>query len=125
MYVHHEYLHSGVGKCMMDQILSIVHPGYISKGGYEWRPQGDYLRHGCSRVVKVINFALPHAAGNGPQDDQEKVEWVTTFLKAFGFRKAGHFYGVGYKYGKCIDKTCFQTTTSETICADQPPMEPL
>lgn len=125
VYVHHDYHHMGIGKCLMDQMLALVNPGYTGKGGYDWRPRDDYLRHGCNRVVKVITLGYPHVGDENDTVEREKLEWVSTFMKDFGFRKAGHWYGVGYKYGKCVDKTSFQITTGEIIIADQPPQEPL
>lgn len=124
MWVHHEHLHMGIGKCMMDQILKLVNPSYSGKGGYDWRPRGDYLRHGCTRVVKAITFTFPHV-GDVEDPEHVKLEWVDSFMKDFNFRKAGHIYGLGYKYGKCVDKVIFQTITGEDIIAAQPPMEPM
>jgi hypothetical protein len=72
----------------------MVNPGYIAKGDYEWNCVSDYLKNGCSRVVKVVNIPFPHING-----DIETVEWMTSFMKRFGFRKAGRLANVGYKLG--------------------------
>lgn len=97
IFVHHEHLHQGIGKCLMDRMMTLVNPGYMSKGGYDWVPRTEYLKHGCSRVVKVVNFSFPHA---NDAVEKEKLEYVSTFMKMFGFRKAGHLYGIGYKLNK-------------------------
>lgn len=95
MYVNPDYLHQGIGKCMLDRMIDLCHPGYIAKGGYEWVVRDDYLRNGCTRLVRTINFNFYHE-----QTDDEKVGWVAEFMKKFGFRKAGHLWQMGFKHGK-------------------------
>lgn len=97
MFVNHQFLHQGIGKCLLDRMLALVDPGYASRGGYDWLPREEYLRTGCTRVVKVLTVNLPHA--NNPEE-KAKVEHVTKFLKEFKFRKAGNFHNAGYKLGK-------------------------
>jgi hypothetical protein len=99
IFVSQNYLCQGVGKCLMDQMLSLVHPGYIGKGGYEWLCRGDYLKNGCGRVVKVLTVSYPHINESDPAKTGD-LQRMTTFLKMFGFRKAGHLHGVGYKNDK-------------------------
>lgn len=93
IYVHHEYLQQGVGSCLFDQLLTMVNPGYLTKGGYDWVRRGEYLEHGCERVVKMVNFSYPH-------EKTADVEWLGQLLREFGFRRAGHLKGVGFKFGK-------------------------
>ena len=95
MYVDPTYLRQGISKCMLDKLLDVVDTGYRARGGYDWICRGDYLKNGCRRVVKNINLTIPHEHG-----DDSEIEWLTPFLKAFGFRKSGHIHMMGYKKGK-------------------------
>ncbi|KAF2442689.1 hypothetical protein P171DRAFT_486674 [Karstenula rhodostoma CBS 690.94] len=117
-YVHPDFVRQNIAKCLFDRLLEMVNTGYLVKGGYSWVNQGEYLKTGLSRVVKVINCHVYHEEG----DD---VVWVTEFMRKFKFRKAGHFFKMGYKFGKVVDATIYQHETSEIINADAPPMEPL
>jgi L-amino acid N-acyltransferase YncA len=88
IYVHHEYLRQGIGSCLIDHMLSLADPMYVSRGGYEYgkAPTG----HG--KVVKKINFGYRYDA-----DKTDKAELVCEVFKNFKFRKAGHLKGVGVK----------------------------
>lgn len=92
LYVHPEYQHGNVANCLLDRMLHLVSNSYMSKGGYDWVNDGDYLNTGKMRIVKVINLSVPHVEG-------ANMEWMGNFLKKFEFRKAGHLMRVGYKAG--------------------------
>lgn len=92
-YVHPDFLRQNIAKCLLDRLLEMVNTSYPAKGGYEWINHGEYLKHGCRRVVKIVNCNVPH-------DADDDMAWMTTFLKKFNFRKAGHMHKMGYKYGK-------------------------
>jgi hypothetical protein len=87
------FVRQNIAKCLFDRILEMVNPSYPAKGGYCWVNNGEYLKSGLSRVVKVINCHVPHEEG----DD---AVWVTDFMRKFKFRKAGHLLKMGYKLGK-------------------------
>ncbi|KAF2276832.1 uncharacterized protein EI97DRAFT_323307 [Westerdykella ornata] len=122
IFVHQDHLHHGIGKCLLDRLLSMVHTGYLPKSGYEWACHGEYLKHGCSRRVKVVTVHYPYASNDKGEADLKK---MNRFLKFFGFRKAGHLRNVAYKYGNVIDVAPFQIVTSESIDADRQPDDPL
>ncbi|KAL1598777.1 hypothetical protein SLS60_007919 [Paraconiothyrium brasiliense] len=117
-YIHPDFVRQNIAKCLFDRILEMVNTSYPAKGGYEWINRGEYLKHGSSRVVKVINCNVPHEEG----DD---MVWMTDFMRKFKFRKAGHLFKMGYKYGKIIDVTIYQHETSEIIDSSVPPLQPL
>ncbi|KAF2183673.1 hypothetical protein K469DRAFT_727935 [Zopfia rhizophila CBS 207.26] len=120
MFVHHEYLHKGVGKCLLDRMQALVDPGYSARGGYDWIVKTDYLKNGSTRVVKTINCSFPHELGKSTDLDR-----VTTWLKQFGWRKSGHLYQMGFKHGKAVDVSIFQYVTMEHIEANTIPTQPL
>ncbi|KAF2653066.1 hypothetical protein K491DRAFT_22897 [Lophiostoma macrostomum CBS 122681] len=126
LYIHKDYLNQGIGKCLLDRMLDMVDPGYSLRGGYEWVNRSEYLKNGCSRLVKSVNFAFPHECLD-KADEMAGAEtgWMHDWLKAFGFRKAGHFSQIAYKYGKTIDVTMYQYITTESIEADKRPNIPL
>jgi GNAT superfamily N-acetyltransferase len=97
MYVHKDYLNQGIGQCLLDRILDMVDPGYTLRGGYEWINRSQYLKNGCSRLVKSVNFAFPHESGKA---GDAEVFWLSRWFKSFGFRKAGHLKALAFKYGK-------------------------
>ncbi|KAF2466447.1 uncharacterized protein BDR25DRAFT_187625, partial [Lindgomyces ingoldianus] len=119
LYVHSAYQSQGIGKCLLDRMISIADTSYNPKGGYEWIARGDYLRNGCGRVVKTIIATVPH------EPDTGEINRVSSLLKLYNFRKCGHLYQMGFKYGKKVDVSIFQYITTETIEANLKPTTPL
>ncbi|KAL5407787.1 hypothetical protein PMIN04_011622 [Paraphaeosphaeria minitans] len=117
-YVHPEFTRQNIAKCLFDSLLSMVNPGYPVKGGYHWVNRGEYLKRGPARVVKVINCHVYH-------ETSDKAAWVTDFMRKFRFRKAGHLFKMGHKYGKVVDATIYQHETDEEIDPSVPPLSPL
>ncbi|KAF2749387.1 hypothetical protein M011DRAFT_439842 [Sporormia fimetaria CBS 119925] len=112
MFVHPDHRHQGVGKCLMDRMLTLVDPSYTPQGGYDWLLYDDYLSNGCGRVAKVVIFSYSTA---NDKPGLGELNQVITFLKSFGFRRVGHLVGVGYKHNKSVDLALYQRTTSEPI----------
>ena len=115
MYVHPGYIRQGIGKCLLDQMMYMANTGYNKKGGFEWVNDFEYLKSGSSRTIKTILVSVHYERG----DD---VEWTTSYLGDFGFKKAGRFAQVGHKIGKVVDKVMFQTQTTEVINPNSIPM---
>ncbi|KAF2864980.1 hypothetical protein BDV95DRAFT_269174 [Massariosphaeria phaeospora] len=120
MFVHPGYLNKGVGKCLLDRLLSIVNTGYTAKRGYEWRCPGEYLRNDAGRVIKTINVTVPL-----DHDNVDEIKWVTAFFRAFDFRKSGHLMKMAYKLGKTVDVCIYQHHTTEEINSNAIPQRPL
>ena len=108
VYVHPGYIRQGIGKCLLDRLMYIVNTGYTVRSGYEWVNEFEYLKHGMSRTIKTILVPLHYERG-------EDVEWATSYLGDFGFRKAGRFSQIGHKHNKVVDKVMFQLQTTEVI----------
>ncbi|KAF2200183.1 hypothetical protein GQ43DRAFT_472957 [Delitschia confertaspora ATCC 74209] len=115
LYVHPDYLRQGVGKCLLDRMLALADTRYIARGGPQWIVRDDYLESGCQYIVKVINVHVVHE-----HLEEEEINWITSFLKQFKFRKAGHLKNMGYKYGKITDVTIYQIVTGEPILNHTP-----
>lgn len=97
IFVKQEFQHKGIGKCLLDRMVTLVDSGYHPRGGYDWLPREDYLRVGCTKMVKTMTVNYPHAHGS---HETTKMENMTKFLKEFKFRKAGNLREFGYKMGK-------------------------
>ncbi len=115
LYVHPEHTRQGIGSCLLDQLMYIVNTGYIKKGGFDWVNDFEYLKNGKSRVVKSIIAGVHYERG-------ENVDWLTSYLGDFGFKRAGRFAQIGHKVGKVVDKVMFQTQTTEVIEPNTVPM---
>lgn len=123
IYVDPEFHNMGIGHCLVDQMIHACNPCYLSKGGYDWQVRSEYLKHGPTRTIKTINFTFPYDADD--QNDAKTAEWVKNWLKKYNFRRSGHLYSMGYKFGKKVDCDIFQHITGEEISADVRPFNPL
>lgn len=115
IYVHPGYIRQGVGQCLLDRMMYMTNTGYNAKGGYDWVNDFEYLKNGKTRVVKTILTTLHYERG-------EDVEWATSYLGSFGFKKAGRFSQIGHKLDKVVDKVIFQLQTTEVIDPKSIPM---
>lgn len=107
-YVHPGFVHQGIGKCLLDQMMYLCNTGYNQRGGYEWVNDFEYLKSGKSRIIKTILVNVHYERG-------EDIEWATSYLGDFGFRRAGRLSQIGHKAGKVVDKVIFQLQTTEVI----------
>lgn len=108
VYVHPGYIHQGIGKCLLDQMMYMSNTGYNKRGGYEWVNDFEYLKNGKSHTIKTILTNVHYERG-------ENAEWATSYLGDFGFKKAGRISQIGHKAGKVVDKVIFQLQTTEVI----------
>ncbi|KAF2997942.1 hypothetical protein E8E13_005573 [Curvularia kusanoi] len=115
LYVHPGYIRQGVGKCLLDQMMTIANTGYNKKGGYEYVNDFEYLKTGKSQIVKTIIVRVLYERG----DD---TEWAANYLGEYGFRKAGRMSQMGCKLNKMVDVALFQTQTAEIIELNNVPM---
>ncbi|KAJ4376762.1 hypothetical protein N0V86_006879 [Didymella sp. IMI 355093] len=108
VYVHPGWIHKGIGRCLLDQMMYMSNTGYHRRGGYEYISESEYLKNGHSRTIKTILANVHYERG-------EDVEWATSYLGDFGFKRAGRFSQIGHKAGKVVDKLVFQLHTTEII----------
>lgn len=111
LYVHPSHLHAGVGTCLMDAMLSLLDPDFISRGGYDG---GEEVRLGAQRCVSRVVLNLPRV-GNGE-------EWLEKWLERCGFRRRGLLEGVGVKLGRSVDLGIWMRETGSAVDPKNPPI---
>ncbi|KAI9802097.1 MAG: hypothetical protein M1833_002018 [Piccolia ochrophora] len=94
IFVCDEYRRLGVGKNLMDKLLSLLDPTFVQHYGCElvdppgWGPGGK-------RVLKKVICEIPFAA-----DDAPEIEWKKKFMTRFDFKERGTLEAVGLKLSK-------------------------
>lgn len=97
IFVRQTHLRKGIGRTLMDKILSVLDPQYASVGGYEWNcNQEDELKYcnGGRRVIEWIYIHVPHEAGY-----KDKLVWTANLLNRYDFNQKGYFDEIGRKLG--------------------------
>ena len=97
LWVHHAYLHQGIGRSMLDRILAALDPGY---NVLECAPVGgkyDPLQWngGGHCIVKTILVNLLYS-----QAGEEELEWKKKWLSDNNFEHQGTLTDLGFKFGK-------------------------
>lgn len=92
IYTHPDFTRKHIASCLLDKLVSIFDPSYISRGGYE--VSDDELGLAGQRLVGCLWINFPYVP-----DDGEK-EWATKWLEAIGFEQSGDHKQVAVKNGK-------------------------
>ena len=95
IFVHHDHLRLGVGRTLMDRIVCVLDPHYVSRGGYRFVDKDDPHRHETRRVLSKILCLVPYCS-----DDRSEVEWKKQWLTSWEFAEVGDLGQIGYKLGK-------------------------
>lgn len=92
MFVKASMLRKGVGRCLLDRILSVLDPCYCVRGGYDFR--GDEFRYGPGgkRVVGSIIVNIPYDT-----KDKSRAMWMQNWLSQWEFEQAGELFDIGRK----------------------------
>ncbi|KAF2026217.1 hypothetical protein EK21DRAFT_74592 [Setomelanomma holmii] len=114
LYVHPGYVSQNIASCLLDRLLEMANTGYNARGGYDYRNGSEYLKTGPSRVIKTIVLQVHEENG-------QKVNDTSKFLKQFNFSCAGHIAHMGFKLGKIVDLFLYRHTTTEIIDANARP----
>lgn len=109
-FVRPGFTNQGVGKCLLDRVLTMTDMSYTARGGYEYVNKFEYLKNGSSRVVKTILFNVLHKHG-------EEIPRQKKVMEMFNFQRCGHIYNIGYKQDTAMDMSAFQYQTGEEIDA--------
>ena len=98
-YVRPEYVRKGVGRTLMDKLMSILDIGYEPVEGYEFVCNQDDMEeknrytNGGKRQVGQIIVQLLHNS-----DDKSKLDWNANWLKQrWGFKQKGYLDDIGRK----------------------------
>ena len=96
-FVAHWQLRAGVGKSLVDRILTALDPVYVPRNGVQFAGAGNSIQYeqGGERVVAKIMVGIPFAA----KDDTD-VKWQKEWLKQFDFEELAVFPKMGRKLGK-------------------------
>lgn len=96
-FVAHWQLRAGVGKSLVDRILTALDPVYVPRNGVQFAGGGNSIQYeqGGERVVSKIMVGIPFAA----KEDAD-VKWQKEWLAQFEFEEVAIFPKIGRKLGK-------------------------
>lgn len=96
-FVAHWQLRAGVGKSLVDRMLTALDPVYVSRNGVQFSGARNSIQYeqGGERVVSQIMVGIPFVA----KDDSE-IKWKKQWLAQFKFQEVAIFPGIGRKMGK-------------------------
>ncbi len=97
IYVDPRYYQLGVGKCLMDKLMSCLDPTYMPRGGYKFWA-GDHDNEYCEggrRVIRNVLVNLPYDV-----KDNKTVKWVGEWMGQWEFRRVGTLEAIGFKLDK-------------------------
>ena len=96
-WVRPENLRQGIGRTLMDKLISVLDPDYMSVGGYLFKAkEEDELKyhHGGQRVIEWIYVNIPHDSS-----DKTKLNWNSKWLQRWDFKPKGYQEDIGRKLG--------------------------
>ena len=100
VFVSHEFLHLGVGRCLIDRMMTLLDVNYHQRGGCEWRGETPLKR----REVKKVLIEIPHWDQDKADLDslKWKGDWLTGENEKSGlrFEHMGIMKGIGWKQYK-------------------------
>lgn len=96
-FVAHWQLRAGVGKSLVDRLLTALDPVYVPRNGVQFAGPGNSIQYeqGGERVVSKIVIGIPFAA-----KENGDVKWQKEWLAQFEFEEMAIFPKVGRKFGK-------------------------
>ena len=124
-YVRPEYLRKGVGRTLMDKMISILDTGYASVGGYEFVCGNDSMKNkyitGGMRVVDQLIVNISHNS-----EDKSKLDWNAEWLKRrWGFKQKGYLDEIGRKLTtKYVKKMLLLRSTANNALGSTSPSTP-
>jgi hypothetical protein len=94
-YVHHQYLRKGIGRCILDRLLSVIGPNHAPHGGYKFICMPGEERvygplPGSGRRFHQVFINRPVHKKNDPD-----IDWFTLWLKKFYIFEVGRLLSVG------------------------------
>ncbi|KAI9811043.1 MAG: hypothetical protein M1832_001073 [Thelocarpon impressellum] len=109
IFIHPEFLHKGVGKCLMDMLLLLLDPAHVQRGGYRFLSEGSEWCAGGKRVISKVICNIPFA-----KDDAE-IGWKKDWLVNWEFEEVGRLVKVGVKHMKWVSVLQMLRTTGSRI----------
>ncbi|PWY88707.1 hypothetical protein BO94DRAFT_623786 [Aspergillus sclerotioniger CBS 115572] len=98
----------GVGYCLLDKLLQICDPMYMSKEGYTFdnRGMGGYSLGG-QRVLARLIFCV-----SIKPEDRAVYRWTRDWLEKYGFELQGQLKGAACKFERLLDVYYFVRNTT-------------
>lgn len=114
IFVHPYYRRKGIGSALLDRMVFLLDPEHKISVRAEWREREvEMVVAGGIRIIQNISVPIPYAAGK--QDERERMQWMITWLKSFGFDKKGEYEGMGVKLGNSVNLALFQKRTGASV----------
>ena len=97
LWVHHDYLHQGIGRTMLDRMLGALDPGYnlLECAPLLGKNLTSRWSGGGCRIVKTILVHLHHNNIN-----KDTLKWKKEWLTNNEFTHGGTLPHIGFKFGK-------------------------
>ena len=103
VFVHHEYHQQGVGTALLDRMVFLLDPDHKISSTAEWREKDvELVNAGATRWVKNITISVPFAF----EREDDRIRWMESWLKQFGFEKKGEWDRVGIKLNSWYATYC-------------------
>lgn len=97
VYVGNWTLRMGIGKCLIDRMMTALDPGYCARGGAKFDGGEDPIRYqgGGIRVIHKVLINVPYAA-----KDESTLKWLKDWLAQWHFEQVSMLPGVGRKFDR-------------------------
>ena len=113
IYVHHNYLRQGIGRCLMDRLMCATDRGHMERGGYPFHcdpVERVWYEVGGARDLHKIMFVARQYSR--PRKDSPEELDVTTWMKKWlvkdwDFEEEACLKQAGAKNGRFLDLTYF------------------
>jgi len=92
IFVKENYLQKGIGRCLMDKLISVLDLSYIDRGGYEFLGDKSAYSTGGRRKIGNMIVNIPHSS-----TDVARSAWIEKWLNQWAFEACGHYSEVGHK----------------------------
>lgn len=101
----------GVGSCLLDSMLSWLHPGYSMRGGYGWVGEEPFDINTPRKEISTIIATVPYDC-----TEKSSITTVRKWLgREFGFKRAANLSEVGVAKGKWLSLDIFQMKTTANV----------
>ncbi|KAI9892449.1 MAG: hypothetical protein M1814_001406 [Vezdaea aestivalis] len=111
LFVHNEHVEVGVGKALLDRLLSLLDKDHKVSASHSWQKYDENNNeYTVARKVDQIIIKLPYKTL-----DTDIVVWLTYWFGKYGFNKVGTMLNVAMRHNHLISETIFQKTTGSGI----------
>ncbi|KAL9084020.1 MAG: hypothetical protein Q9159_005442 [Coniocarpon cinnabarinum] len=114
-YVRPDCVRKGIGRTLMDKLMSVLDLEYPAVGGYEFICDNEEMKNkyvnGGARVVDRVIIQLSHVS-----DDRSKLDWNAKWLtQRWGFQQKGYLDEIGRKLSSKVSVATLVYVTSANV----------